>query len=128
MFKPMMFSIAALAASFGTSASAANFNILIVEGGFFPEITYVQPGDSVTFVNQLTVSATATASDESWSTGPLSVNATYNLPIAAETALIFSYASDSGKSGVLSFDFAPLDADAPLLDEVVETEEPESLD
>ncbi|MFD1507867.1 cupredoxin domain-containing protein [Lacimonas salitolerans] len=33
------------------SAQAAEHEIAIVAEGFFPEITYVQPGDTVTFVN-----------------------------------------------------------------------------
>lgn len=32
-------------------AQAAEHEVLILAGGFYPEITYVQPGDSVTFVN-----------------------------------------------------------------------------
>lgn len=33
------------------SAQAAEHEVAIVAEGFFPEITYVQPGDTVTFVN-----------------------------------------------------------------------------
>lgn len=34
------------------SASAENFDILIMEMSFFPSVSYVQPGDTLTFINE----------------------------------------------------------------------------
>ncbi len=51
MYKSLMFSIAALGLCAAQSASAEPFDIQIEEGAFYPEITYLIPGDEVKFVN-----------------------------------------------------------------------------
>ncbi|MEN8892576.1 cupredoxin domain-containing protein [Planktotalea arctica] len=108
MFKPVIFSLAAFAASLATSASAAEHEILFVEGGFFPAVTYLAAGDVVTFTNLTDSTVEAEAGDESWQTGQLNVNATYTLTVTAATGLAFAYATDPEKSGALSFDPAPI--------------------
>lgn len=108
MFKPLMLSLTALTLSFAQSASAAEHTIVMEEGAFYPEITYLAPGDQVTFTNKNTDSVEAIAADGSWTTGQLSANASFVLDISTDTALAFAFASDASKAGSLSFDFAPL--------------------
>ncbi len=108
MLKPVLFSVALATTSFASAASAANLNIIFVDGGFFPEITYLQPGDTATFINEEDGPRTAEAIDQSWSTGSLSVNGTYVLSVASDTVLSFTVAGDATKAGLISFDLAPL--------------------
>ncbi|MGB7317895.1 MAG: hypothetical protein WBC85_08015 [Planktotalea sp.] len=108
MFKPVLFSLAVAATSFASTASADNLNILFVDGGFFPEITYLQPGDTATFINETETSITAEASDQSWTTGLLAQNASYILSVTSTSVLTFNVAGDPTKAGSLSFDLAPL--------------------
>lgn len=108
MFKSLMFSLAAAGTIAATSASAFDFTVVMEEGAFYPEITYVVPGDTVTFLNNTDAVEEATSGLETWKTGELNVNESYILEITSETKLTFSYASDIEKTGALSFEPAPL--------------------
>ncbi|MEP5151648.1 hypothetical protein [Planktotalea sp.] len=108
MFKKAFLALAVAASSIASTASADNFNIIFVDGGFFPEITYLFPGDTVTFINETEDTITAEATDESWSTGPLGLNQSYLLPIASDTVLTYGDPNNISKTGLLSFDLAPL--------------------
>ena len=116
MFKSLMFSLAAAGTIAATSASAFDFTVVMEEGAFNPEITYVVPGDTVTFLNNTDAVEEATSgletwklgNLETWKTGELNVNESYILEITSETKLTFSYASDIEKTGALSFEPAPL--------------------
>lgn len=52
----MLRKIGAAALAFGVlsagTAQALEHQVMIIAGAFFPEITYVQDGDTVTFINQ----------------------------------------------------------------------------
>lgn len=48
------------------SASAEEFRILMMDHAFFPEISYVQPGDVVIFANNTGESRDIIAEDGSW--------------------------------------------------------------
>ena len=78
------------------------------EGAFYPEVTYVEPGDTVTFLNNTDLPEEATSGLETWKSGELAVNESYLLTVTADTKLTFSYASDPEKAGALSFDLPPL--------------------
>lgn len=108
MFKPVMLSLAVVASGFAASASADTHNVIFVDGGFYPEVTYLDPGDIVIFTNEAESALTAEADDQSWSTGLLAQNASYSLPITSATVLTYSVAGDSEKAGSLSFEIAPL--------------------
>lgn len=108
MFKPFLFTLSALSFCYAQSASAAEHTIYIEEGAFYPEITYLVPGDTVTFINNNSSSVEAIASDESWITSQLGGAESYILSVSLETALTFALASDSENAGSLSFDLAPL--------------------
>lgn len=108
MFKPIFFSMTALGLSFAQVASANDYSILVEEGAFYPEITYLAPGDTVTFTNNNTYSIEVIASDETWTTGSLATSMDYVLSISAETALAFGLVSNAEIAGTFSFDLAPL--------------------
>ena len=48
------------------SASAEEFRILMMDHAFFPEISYVQPGDTVIFANDSGEARDIIAEDGSW--------------------------------------------------------------
>ena len=56
---------AALTCSTG-SASAENFDIMIAEFSFFPSISYVQPGDTITFINESGATRQIRSSNNDW--------------------------------------------------------------
>jgi len=98
MFKPMVFSLVALATVFATSAEAAEYEVLLLGGGFFPETTYLNDGDVVTFSNVSEEIAEVKSKTEGWTTGQLSANESFVLVVTADTVLEFTYA-EAGESG-----------------------------
>lgn len=108
MFKPVLLSLAVVASGFASSAAAETRYVIFVDGGFYPEITYLDPGDIVTFTNEAEIALTAEATDQSWSTGSLPQNSSYSLPITETTVLTYSVAGDPEKAASFSFDLAPL--------------------
>ena len=52
-------------------ASADNFQILMMDYAFFPEISYVKPGDTVTFVNMSGITRVISDRSGSWATPEL---------------------------------------------------------
>ncbi len=108
MIKPIMFSIAALGLCAAQSASAFEIEVLIEEGAFYPEITYLIPGDIVTFVNNNDGSVKVMSSDSTWESEDLGVGDSYVLAISPDTTLNFALESDPEIAGRFSFDLAPL--------------------
>ena len=109
MFKPVLFSLAIAVTSLASTASAFNHEIIIEEGGFFPEITYLQPGDNAIIVNGSEYSASVEASDQSWTSKSLSPNEHFVLSISDETVLTFNILGDAEKTGYMSFSLPPLE-------------------
>ena len=48
------------------AASAENYRVLMLDYAFFPEISYVTPGDTITFVNVSGTTRTIEAQDTEW--------------------------------------------------------------
>jgi plastocyanin len=126
MYKSLMFSIAALGLCAAQVASATEYDIQIEEGAFYPEITYLVPGDSVKFVNNNGGTVKVVSGDSTWDSGDLGIGQSYLLAVSPETALGFSLAADSEISGQLSFDLAPLSLDDAAFEENGEGTAPES--
>ncbi|MFP4328039.1 MAG: hypothetical protein ACLFQL_08520 [Paracoccaceae bacterium] len=82
--------------------------VMLMGDAYFPEITYVAPGDSVQFVNGTDTAHSATATDGSWTSGILAANDTYLLQL--ETDMVLTFASDNNPdmTGAFSYDPAPL--------------------
>lgn len=123
----------ALATTFSaTAAQADNHTVLIMDGGFFPAVTYAKPGDNVIFTNNSETAVTLAASDSSWISEGVPVNATHVLNVSHSTYLDFvavaevaAVQGDEGEEtveyinlddvlmeGSLSFNDAPLDSDS----------------
>lgn len=72
------------------SAVQAEEHTIIMTGfSYFPTITYAQPGDTVTFVNESSEELTVVAKDSGWFVGPLQDEETGHLQITEETELAF---------------------------------------
>ncbi len=121
---------AAIATIFAASAAQAeDHSVLIMDGGFFPAVTYAQPGDSVTFTNDSEVALVLAAVDSSWISESISVEGTFVLTVGETTPPEFvavetdaAVAGDEGETdeeyinlddvimeGALSFNAAPLE-------------------
>lgn len=75
MLKTFRAGAAAAAATLTIATSpvaAENQDILIMENAFFPELSYVQPGDTITFINMSGIERAVQATDASWTTESLS--------------------------------------------------------
>lgn len=66
------------------SAQAAEHEVAIVAEGFFPEITYVQPGDTVTFVNADTAPRRVFGDEFTFSSDPLYENEAFTMNIVSD--------------------------------------------
>ncbi len=123
-------SAAALATIFTASAAQAdNHTVLIMDGGFFPAVTYTKPGDNVIFTNNSASALKLAGADSSWVSESISVDSTYTLNVTGSTSLDFvaldndaAVTGDEGESdaeyinlddvimeGALSFNDAPLE-------------------
>ncbi len=108
MLRNKLVATAALIVGMALPDQANNFFVILVPDGFFPEISYVQPGDVITFVNDDETTHLAGASDDSWTTGPLSAGGQHSITITSEIAL--TYVVDAYETiGSFSFDPAPID-------------------
>lgn len=84
MLKTYRAGAVALAALLGITASAAaaeQYEILMMENAFFPDVTYVQEGDIVTFVNMSGITRTVKAVDATWTTVQLQDGESFALAI-----------------------------------------------
>lgn len=99
MLKPMIFSLTALSAIFATSAAASDYEILLLGNGFFPEVTYLSEGETVTFRNVSDGSVEVESVTEDWSTDILGTDETFDLVVTGETVKEFAYAIEAASSG-----------------------------
>ncbi|MEH6519796.1 cupredoxin domain-containing protein [Sulfitobacter sp.] len=78
----MRAAIAAVALS-GTagSASAEEYHILMMDYAFFPEVSYVEPGDVIIFENISGSTRTVVAEDATWTVADLADGSTASLTI-----------------------------------------------
>lgn len=121
---------AALAATFTASAAHAdNHTVLIMDGGFFPAVSYVKPGDNLIFTNNSAGALVLAGADSSWVSNSIGIDATYVLNVTGNTTMEFvavdanaAVAGDEGETdaeyislddvimeGALSFNEAPLE-------------------
>jgi plastocyanin len=96
------------------TASAAEHTVLIMGYGYFPATIYVQPGDTIRFVNKNYLVNSATAQDSSWQSGPLSENQEFVLAVTASTKLTFASTYDNRVVAQISFGTPPLNMPAAL--------------
>ena len=108
--------VAAMATlSIGSAAVAAEHEILILADGYFPQITYLNPGDTVHFFNDTGTSQSIISKNDSWTLGPIEPNATETMVIEQDVQKTYYNAALTGEDGVysveggMSFGVAPLD-------------------
>lgn len=63
------------------SASAENFDIMIMEMSFFPSVSYVQPGDTITFTNNSGVDRDIRSRNAQWFIPGLAVDASASIVV-----------------------------------------------
>ncbi|MEL6563623.1 MAG: hypothetical protein AAF822_14725 [Pseudomonadota bacterium] len=101
--------------SLATTAIAAEHDILILPDTYFPETTYLEPGDTVKFINVSEDEHTIIAANEAWTIGPLAPNGEYLLSVDSEIERTFHNANAINSDGTyavtgdISFDAAPVD-------------------
>lgn len=81
------------------SASAENYRILMLDYAFFPEISYVSAGDTITFVNNSGTTRTIEAQDSAWIIEDLADGGEATLPIVAGMKNEYSTIAPAG-SGI----------------------------
>lgn len=103
------------------SAVAEVHEVLIVEGAYFPPLVHAQIGDSVLFINETGGVHVVQATDESWTSGPISVDGTFSLLLMQETQLAYNASVETEgdgdgqgdetleQNGEISYDPPPVD-------------------
>ena len=104
--------VLALAAAMGMmtgAAHAANHTVMIVDGGYFPELIYVTPGDNITFENWSEAEHTVSGPEGTWASDPIAVDGQFMLQVDETTPLTYNGLDISGLeiSGAISFDAPP---------------------
>ena len=101
-------------AAIASSPALSEQHMVIVTGfSFFPETVYVQPGDTVLFINKSGEIQTVTARDGSWRVGPIANEDEAVLTINTDTVLDYRGHSTSQTEAdpigaSLSFETPPL--------------------
>lgn len=105
--KAMLRKTILLAAAAGTlsaqAAMAEEHVVLILHDAFFPEITYLYPGDQIRFVNTTESEANIISKNESWNSGAIAPGGTYVLAAATGVQSTFFNAdvmADTDNDGV----------------------------
>ncbi|KIN61932.1 hypothetical protein Z946_788 [Sulfitobacter noctilucicola] len=100
----------AVATSFIAGAAQAESHVvLIMEGGYFPAVTYVSAGDEVIFRNESGATHEMGGPEDVWSSGPIGMDGTYHLSLSEETPLVFTGVSGGIEmQGEVSYDTPPL--------------------
>ncbi|WP_299691614.1 hypothetical protein [uncultured Tateyamaria sp.] len=99
---------------FATTAMAAEHNILILPDTYFPETTYLNPGDTVKFINISGDEHTIIAANEAWTIGPLDAEEEYSMVVDSEIERTFHNANAINSDGTyavtgdISFDASPV--------------------
>ncbi|WP_432816729.1 hypothetical protein [Sulfitobacter sp. JB4-11] len=101
-FRKGAFALAAAVTLAGTAAQAETHSVLIVDGGFFPPVVHVQPGDEIEFTNNSESVQIITGDAESWTSGEIELDSTYLLAVNEElphgfVAVIVQGEADAGE-------------------------------
>ena len=79
--------------------------IMIVDGGYFPALTFVQPGEKVRFENQSATQHVVTGDGDAWTSGPIADMGTYTIEVKEDTPLVFSGIAADGMRVMGEFSF-----------------------
>lgn len=111
-FRMSTFAFAAAAVCIASPAVSEEHTVLIEDGGYFPTITYAMQGDIIVFVNDSDASQAVSGPDESWTSGAIPVDGSFELALMEDTPLIFNGGVDLEGvdiEGEISYEPAPLD-------------------
>ena len=94
------------------SASAEQYRILMMEHAFFPDVSFVQPGDEVVFVNMSGETRDLSADDGSWVIAAMANGAEVTLALVEGMPSSFSGIAPSADpetvvTGVMNFSAPP---------------------
>lgn len=103
ILKGAALAVAALTFTAGSS-SAENYRVLMVDSAFFPDISYVQDGDTLTFVNMSGSARTISAENGSWSTPEFSDGAEVTIPVVQGMANVFQVVLETGAPAAATTD------------------------
>jgi len=111
-FRMSTFAFAAAAACIASPAVSEEHTVLIEDGGYFPTITYAMQGDTIVFVNDSDATQTVSGPEETWTSGSIPIDGSFELALMEDTPLVFLGGVDlegSDIEGQISYDPAPLD-------------------
>jgi len=86
-----------------TPISAEVHTVVLTDGSFFPELIYVDAGDSVRFVNESESAQTVTSNGAEWTTGSLAVGDAVSLEVVENMKQGFTSDFSETMSGALNF-------------------------
>jgi plastocyanin len=104
----------AASVSIATAAAATEHNVLILPDAYFPQVTYIEPGDTVKFTNVSGSNQSIVAKNNNWVLGPIAPDGqmTIVMDTGVQTTFYNADATDSDGEyvveGRLSFSAAPL--------------------
>jgi len=106
--------VATMAAA--TTATAEQHEIIILQDAYFPQVTYLDSGDTVRFINLSGATHNIIAKNGSWEIGPIASEGEYVMTMTQGTQNTF-YNKDATSEedgsflieGRMSFSEAPLD-------------------
>lgn len=99
------------------AASAEEFRVLMMDYAFFPETSYVQPGDTITFVNMSGITRVIKSKNGAWETAELidGAEATVTVFDGMQTAYI-TRIDGVGGAGVNAVEGGSTSTDVDLVD------------
>ncbi|UWR23221.1 hypothetical protein [Sulfitobacter sp. S190] len=101
-----------LIASSSMAREAQTHNILVFGTAYFPDITFVQPGDTLTFINEADVPHTVATGEEGWTTGEIPVAGAVSVLVEEDMQTTFSGVGEEEALLEGALDFNP----PPVLD------------
>lgn len=103
--KRVISAVATAATLFAASpAAAAEHMILILEDAYFPQVTYLDRGDTVRFVNASGSAHSIIAMDETWEIGPISANGEATIVIDGTIQKTFYNQGSESEDGTFSIE------------------------
>lgn len=92
------------------AAQAETHVVTIFEGGYFPDVIYIEDGDNVRFQNESGDVHTITGADGNWTSDEIQSGASFVLNLEEDTTLNYSGLGVDGldMSGEISYDEPPL--------------------
>ncbi|MEP1588900.1 MAG: hypothetical protein ABJR46_15720 [Tateyamaria sp.] len=113
--KRVISAVATVATLFAASpVAAAEHMILILEDAYFPQVTYLERGDTVRFVNASGTAHNIIAKNDSWEIGPIAIDGEATLLVEDGVQKTFYDVNSAGENGgysvtgQMSYSSAPL--------------------